>query len=376
MLFRPSENIIFMRKTDSDVVEVITQVKRILTGDVFSSLSQMIYGTSVTLSRDNQTELSTCLGNPVRGQVGLLGMGTKGSLTGKHADIVITDDIINIRDRLSRAERDFTKQIVWELQNIKNRGGRMINCGTPWHIDDAFSLMRNIVDYDCYSTGLIEKGELSQIRQSMPPSLFAANYELKHIASEDALFGASPEFFSGEDKLFQGFSHIDAAYGGADFCALTIGKRHGAEIFMLGKLRSGHIENHLSEFIELCKKYRTSPIMCEKNADKGYLAKEIISGGYRAFSYAETSNKYMKIATHLKGSFDKIRFSYETDNEYLRQILDYTEDAEHDDAPDSAACVVRRINVRKTAAKKQEEPIKKLFEIEKLLKKDNEEKII
>ena len=30
-----------------------------------------------------------------------------------------------------------------------------------------------------------------------------------------------------------------------------------------------------------------------------------------------------------------------TDPEYIRQILDYTEAAEHDDAPDSAACVCR-----------------------------------
>ncbi len=30
-----------------------------------------------------------------------------------------------------------------------------------------------------------------------------------------------------------------------------------------------------------------------------------------------------------------------TDDAYLAEILDYTERAEHDDAPDSAACVVR-----------------------------------
>jgi hypothetical protein len=30
-----------------------------------------------------------------------------------------------------------------------------------------------------------------------------------------------------------------------------------------------------------------------------------------------------------------------TDPEYIDQILDYTENAEHDDAPDSAACICR-----------------------------------
>ena len=35
-----------------------------------------------------------------------------------------------------------------------------------------------------------------------------------------------------------------------------------------------------------------------------------------------------------------------TDPEYLNQILSYTEDAEHDDAPDSAACVCRILDRR------------------------------
>lgn len=30
-----------------------------------------------------------------------------------------------------------------------------------------------------------------------------------------------------------------------------------------------------------------------------------------------------------------------TDKAYIAQIMDYTEQAEHDDAPDSAACICR-----------------------------------
>lgn len=56
-------------------------------------------------------------------------MGIYASLTGKHADIVITDDIVNIKDRVSRAEREKTKLQYQELQNVKNRGGRFINTG-------------------------------------------------------------------------------------------------------------------------------------------------------------------------------------------------------------------------------------------------------
>ena len=56
--------------------------------------------------------------------------------------------------RLSQAERERTKLAYMELQNIKNRGGRFINTGTPWHKDDAFSIMPKPKRFDCYSTGI------------------------------------------------------------------------------------------------------------------------------------------------------------------------------------------------------------------------------
>ena len=84
-------------------------------------------------------------------------MGINGSITGKHFDRIFTDDIVNVQDRTSKAERDRTKIVYQELQNIRNRGGRIFNTGTPWHKEDCFSLMPNIERYDCYSTGLISK---------------------------------------------------------------------------------------------------------------------------------------------------------------------------------------------------------------------------
>src|SRR5699024_5817446 len=135
--------------------------------------------------------------------------------TGKHADIVVTDDIININDRISKAHRERTKYVYQELQNIKNRGGRFFNTGTPWHKDDAFTLMPNLVQYDCYSTGLKKDETLQQIRNAISPALFAANYELKHTADADSLL-PSPSLVDGSNtyKIYNGGAHIDASYGG------------------------------------------------------------------------------------------------------------------------------------------------------------------
>ena len=49
----------------------------------------------------------------------------------------------------------------------------------------------------------------------------------------------------------------------------------------------------------------------------------------------------MKIVTYLKVMWKNVIFVDGTDAEYIEQICDYYEDAEHDDAPDSAASVAR-----------------------------------
>lgn len=54
-------------------------------------------------------------------------------------------------------------------------------------------------------------------------------------------------------------------------------------------------------------------------------------------------NKYIKISTYLRENWDRIVFIKDTDKEYINQILDYTENAEHDDAPDSLASLLREM---------------------------------
>ena len=161
-----------------------------------------------------------------------------------------------------------------ELQNVKNRSGRFLNTGTPWHKEDAISLMPNVERYDCYSTGLIDRKKLEALRQSLTPSLFAANYELKHIADADALF-TNPLFFDDSKLLYDGISHIDASYGGEDGTAYTIIKEHKGIYYVYGKRWNKHVDDCLNDIYMYQATYRAGTIHCEKNADKGYLKKEI-----------------------------------------------------------------------------------------------------
>lgn len=340
IILLPNIRTMFMRKTDTDVKEVIKQTQNILLDPHTQYLSQCIYGVPVKLTVQSATEIRTNLTTDIKGTNQLVGMGTGASLTGKHFDIIFTDDIININDRISKAERDHTKLIYQELQNIKNRGGRIFNTLTPWHKDDASTLMPAAKKFDCYSTGLIGPTELAQIKKSMLPSLFAANYELRHIASEDVIF-TDPK--TGEDpaKVEQGIAHIDAAYGGSDYTAFTIANRKDGKIYVFGKLWRKNVEEVEDKTVELRKAFNAGQIHCEDNGDKGFLAKDLRKRGERVRLYHENMNKFLKITSYLKHDWENIVFVRGTDEEYINQICDYNEDAEHDDAPDSLASICR-----------------------------------
>lgn len=340
IIIYPAKNQIFLRKGDDDVKEIIVQVAQMLHADIFQDLSRELYGVPIQFTKQSAFEIDTNLKATSRGASQLLGIGSKSTLTGKHGDIIITDDIVNIDDRISNAHRERTKYTYQELENVKNRGGRFINTGTPWHKDDAFQLMPNISRYDCYSTGLMAEEEIQHLRNKMTPSLFAANYELKHIADEDALF-TSPVIDDGSntEKIYNGVAHIDAAYGGSDDSAFTILNRHeNGKIYVYGSLRQAHIDDVLPEFESKRELYRAGTLFNELNADKGYLAKKIKRP---VKTYHEKMNKYIKISTYLREEWENIVFIKGTDPEYINQILDFTENATSDDAPDSLASLLR-----------------------------------
>lgn len=346
----PMQNMIFMRKSEEDVKEIIGQVRKILQHESFRYLTGKAYGEKygpVTLCQASATSLTTDVYAAAKGAAQLLGIGTSGSITGKHADIVITDDIVNTDDRTSKAERERIIRVYDELQNIRNPGGRIINTGTPWHPEDAISQrMPNVQRFDCYTTGLLTDEKIEQLRQSMEPSLFAANYELQHIASGNALFSTRPPMVEDEELLHDGIAHIDAAYGGEDFTALTCARRDGDTIYLYGKLWQRHVDTVLDAILTDCDRLRCQPIHVENNADKGYLFRELRNRSYTARAYSERENKYYKIATFLRKWWKNIVVMAGTDRAYIDQILDYNEEAGHDDAPDSAACICRILDRR------------------------------
>jgi len=158
------------------------------------------------------------------------------------------------------------------------------------------------------------------------------------------LFTASPKFDSNKELFVNGACQIDAGYGGDDATACTIGVRRGDTMYGYGMKFNKHVDFCLPEILAKCDELRVGLIFCELNGDKGYLVKEIRRLNYRAQGYNESMNKNQKISTHLRKWWDKFIWLEGTSKEYLNDIMDYTEDAEHDDCADSAASLVRYLD--------------------------------
>lgn len=339
----PRKTTMFMRKTDDDVKEVVRQVQKILEDEHTRYLVQCIYGVNLALPVKNATEVSTNLVTGTKGTNQLVGCGIGSSLTGKHYDFIFTDDIVNLQDRISKAERDRTKLIYRELINVKNRGGKINNTGTPWHPDDCFSIMPPAVKYDCYHPAFAQMFTpevLEYNRSHLTKSLFAANYELRHVAEDDVIFTA-PQTGADPMLAMQGVCHLDAAYYGEDYTAFTALNYHGGKFYVFGKLWRKHIDDVMDECVMWYEKFLCGRMYNELNADKGYVAKQLRNKNVRVSTYTENQNKYIKIVSYLKFEWNNVIFVEGTDEAYINQICDYNENAEHDDAPDSLASLVR-----------------------------------
>lgn len=339
MILYPDKNILLFRKTDASVKDFKENLKKILVTDEIQEIVQTIHGIPLIITTENQNVIDTNLNQSIGGDPQFRATGINSSITGLHADYVVTDDIITTDDRSKYAIRQRTKAVYQELHNIVNRDGVIRNLGTPWHENDAFELMSEPDKYDYMETGMISDDEIKKLKTRMTASLFSANYELKHTSDKEKLFN-DPVIDDGANthRIYDGYAHIDASYGGKDGTAFTVINRKDDKIYVFGKLYQEHVDNVLDDIEYRRKLYRAGTIYTETNADKGYLDKQLQEPSQ---TYHESMNKNTKIATHLKKVWTKIIFINDTDPDYIEQIVDYMEGADHDDAPDSLASIIR-----------------------------------
>jgi hypothetical protein len=220
--------------------------------------------------------------------------------TGMHLDEAFCDDIITLKDRISKAARESTKEGIRELTtNIMDEGQDVMFDGTPWHKDDGWSIIPKPKKYDWKKTGIFTKELIEKKRKGTTKQLFSINYELKHTTPDDAIF-KDPVYGKWDYTLPSVYGHLDAKYKGDHTNGLTfMAKREDGRFQITGYTWPEHIDEHIKDVVELYQKRRCSKLWNEENADKGYLAKDLKKEGMKVDTYSEHWHKHTKIVTFL-----------------------------------------------------------------------------
>ena len=358
LLFNPEETISICRKTQSEAIDTLGAIKKIFENEDIQELFKMAHGKPPARTIDRGTRIAFDFKTSITKEGSIDVYGTGSSLTGTHYGKMILDDIVTLKDRLSRAEREGTKEFLREvITNIINPGKQVIHVGTPWHKDDAWSLFDGstkesmvypIQKYDVYNTGLRTEEWILQQRKLTTPSLWAANYELTHQADDRALF-KDPKYQQWINSPMKAKAHLDAAFGGDCYSAFTIGRYISIidkRIQIIGRAWDGHIRYHYIELVELCMRYNVDELWIETNADKGFTAEAIrnviseMGAKIIVKDYTETRNKEVKIATNIKHHWEMLEFDPDTSDEYMTQVTDWMEGSEPNDAPDSLSSLL------------------------------------
>jgi hypothetical protein len=351
MLFHPNDRIAIIRKSFNAAAEVTNTIARLMFKPEVMELFRLTYDgfrPKVTRRQEGKYEWNFKTTRSPEGN--LTPLGLESGITGLHFDKIVCDDIITIKDRISRAERERAKEMTREIAaNIiePDKGSAWI--GTPWHREDAWTVINqfcDILQYPLSKNNFIGKKAAEQKRLMTTPYLYAANYELKLGADESLLF-SDPILGGCWDHTAHGVQgQLDTAFDGDHYNALTIASPTRKE----GKVRwyqavgftyAGNVEDWEDKIVALYHKYHCVKLYVEKNADKGACAKRLAARGLRVVSYTESMNKDIKIGIHLYNVWRCVEWCQDTDDEYMAQVMEYKKGVEPDDAPDSAASLFR-----------------------------------
>lgn len=346
----PNNNILLLRKTESDSKDILRSISRIIESETVQEIFREFYNfNSIKTSLWNSYRIDLSIKTRITADSNVSVLGIGGAITGKHPHLIIADDIITLEDRISRAEREYVKLYVQELINVVRDSCKIIFTGTPWHKDDAWSIIKSITkeikDYSIYDIDppVISKEKVDQAKEILSPSMFSCNYELNvNVDDYEKIFG-SPVMDNWNIFNYDNIvACLDKSFGGKDLTALSI----------VGKIKSqekyvAHVrawdkptsEIH-SEIINSCLSKKVARIHTERNDDKGNFKTQI---NFPVFDYQEKENKKIKIDNYLYANWKKIIIDNTSNKLAIEQLTDYSYESEFDDVPDCLANCMRLI---------------------------------
>lgn len=362
----PNARIAIVKKTYSSAAESVRNLANIaMLPDINAFLTDFWGKWKFTNLKDGK--FLTSVKQTKTKEMSVEALGLDSSFTGRHYDVVLFDDVVDLDDRLSEAEREHTRVVVSEfMSNIIDPGGFVGCVGTPWHRKDAWTIMPTPRLYPVTmgkdghwdSYGILTDEEITEKRRFLNPLVWTVNYELRFESDTDMLFMNPKLGLWHGDKVKDVTAHLDAAFDGNHHCALTImGRLPNKKFNAVGWVYPGNVKDWLPFIVKKMVEFKASTLHVETNPDRGYTADalrafpDVQSNHIWIEDYDERTKKTEKIATFGYEVWKDTEWSESaTDRNYLEQMVDYLPDQEPDDAPDSFASLCRQANFSVTKA--------------------------
>lgn len=356
LLYHPSDRVALVRENWTEAAKTLETIKQYMKTEAIASLFRYLHGQYPDEIRSPFGSVTYAFKRTITKEGSIDAYGINQVPTGCHYDRIHCDDIVTIKDRLSRAHREMVKQGVLEiLTNIIDPGKSCNFVGTPWHHDDAWSLRneeKQLIIPEPWKfrpedTGILTPQELEEKRSRTTASLFAINYMLDTSVKDEGQVFDEPRFGAWDwgVRPVKVHGHLDAAWDGTCTNALTImARRPDGLIQAYGKIYPGTFDECKHQVAQECRDRHVRNFWMEKNPDKGMAARDLsrIQGFPLVHTYSESMNKDIKIVSYLKRYWSEIVWDPTTDPEYLNQITDYRPGQDPRDAPDSGSSLLRQ----------------------------------
>lgn len=353
LFYNPNATVLIVRKAETDARKIVLTIRNHFESDLILTFVKCIYGvTELSTSNWSSASLTLSIKASKTPEGNVEAKGTTSAITGSHYDFIMPDDIITLRDRVSKAERDWIKLFVRELANIKkeDKNCKIFYSGTPWHKEDAWAILPKPVKYPIGSVSIpgYYKKDLKEKKKELlritTKSLYDANYELKHTVSEDLDF-SDPLYASWPEKVKKITAYLDPSYTGKNTTALAMYATFQNKHFVRGWVWPNDITELYTKIVNILNMWNCGTLYVESNADKGYSARDIRLKYPAVIERHESMNKHVKIISFLKKNWSNIFFADDCQLTFLNQILDYQEGEEPDDAPDALSALLREMKL-------------------------------
>jgi hypothetical protein len=185
--------------------------------------------------------------------------------------------------------------------------------------------------------------ELGRRRGKMIPMIWNALYQQTPISAGTMFGGLQYGEFPAYDKRRMVQAWCDPGYSGTNYTALTIGTQKDDLVYLKGWAWRQNITELYDTIAIILAGHQCGTLFMDSTGDKGLAAEQMRKRWPATTERPEHMNKHAKIVSYLGGNWNNLRYDPGSMPEYIGQITGYAEGQEPDDAPDSAASLLREI---------------------------------